>query len=230
MKKSHTALYLFALGTLLLSACVPQGKTPELKPAQETVLSTTTAEGAVPAGTYMLIPTASTFTWTGRKVTGEHTGNATITQGTVLVDAENTVKTGSFTVDMASITNTDIQEPKQRQQLEQHLRSKDFFDTEEYPDAIFTIVQVQEESTAANIPPTYEVAGTLKLKGTTKPIAFPMTAFIDEQNHLIADASFSLDRTRWDVRYGSGKFFDKLGDSIIDDKFDVEIHLVLEKE
>ena len=41
-----------------------------------------------------------------------------------------------------------------------------------------------------------------------------------------AEGEFTLNRTLWEVRYGSNKFFDNLGDNVIDDNVDVKVKLV----
>ena len=44
-----------------------------------------------------------------------------------------------------------------------------------------------------------------------------------------ATAKITLDRTDFDVRYGSGSFFDNLGDKTIYDEFDRQVSLVAGK-
>jgi len=38
-----------------------------------------------------------------------------------------------------------------------------------------------------------------------------------------------LDRTKWDIKYNSGKFFKNLGDKLIYDDFEIEVEVVAEK-
>ena len=104
-----------------------------------------------------------------------------------------------------------------------HLKSDDFFGVAKYPTATFVIKEVQEKSTNK-----YHVKGHLTIKETTKPIEFPVEISMIESK-AVASASITIDRSEFDVRYGSGSFFDGLGDKMIYDDFTLDVTLVASK-
>ena len=157
---------------------------------------------------------ASTITWTGKKVTGTHTGTINVKEANLQFTDEK-LSGGTIVIDMASLTNTDL-EGGGKGKLEGHLKSDDFFGVADHPTATLTINDVK---TTGNI---YNVTGDLTIKGTTAPITFN-AEMVDGK----AIAKITVDRTKYNVRYGSGKFFDNLGDKTIYDNFDLEVSLAL---
>lgn len=155
----------------------------------------------------------STVTWKAYKVTGSHTGTVALSSGALVFD-NGTLSGGEFVVDMTSLVCTDL-EGEYKGKLEGHLKSDDFFSVANHPSAkiIFTSV----EATGKN---SYEVTGDLTIKGITKPIAFDLSVYGSK-----ATASLKVDRAQYDVRYGSGSFFENLGDKTIYDEFDLVIDL-----
>ncbi len=171
------------------------------------------------AQNYVVDSEASSLAWTGNKLTGSHAGVVTIQNGS-LTQGEKGM-TGKFTIDMTSIKCTDM-EGEYAKKLEDHLANEDFFNVPEHPVAAMTVTSVtkMEEPTEKH---NYVVQGDLTIKGITHRIFFP--AMIDMTEGLKATASFTIDRTKWDIQYGSGSIFDGLGDRIIYD--DIEFDLVL---
>ncbi|MFM2285794.1 MAG: hypothetical protein RLZZ543_1291 [Bacteroidota bacterium] len=104
-----------------------------------------------------------------------------------------------------------------------HLKSDDFFSVEKNPEAQFEIVKVEAASDAAS-GNNSTVTGNLTIKGIAKSITFPANITI-EPAQLTAKAEFNIDRTEWDIKYGSGKFFQDLGDKMINDEFTVKFNL-----
>lgn len=167
-------------------------------------------------------PQKSQITWLGEKVTGEHTGHIKIKDGSVeLTDGK--LSGGEFTIDMSTITCTDLEDEGYNQKLVGHLKSEDFFGVEKHPVSKFEITSVTQKS-------GNEVAikGNLTIKGKTLPIEFPATVKTDGKT-LNAEAKIEVDRTKYDIRYGSGSFFDNLGDKTIDDIFTLTVNLVAKK-
>lgn len=171
------------------------------------------------ASTYHVDAQHSQLTWTGRKVTGQHTGNIAVSKGTFSVD-NNKVKSGSFQLDTRTITVTDITDKDGNSKLVGHLKGDDFFAVEKYPSAAFTTTSITPGS--GN---TYDVKGKLTIKGITKDISFPATITVDN-NQLVAKANIKVDRTKYDIKFHSKSFFDNLGDKVIYDDFDLDITLV----
>ena len=155
----------------------------------------------------------STVTWKAYKVTGSHTGTVTLSSG-ALTFKDGTLNGGSFDVDMTSLVCTDL-EGEYKGKLEGHLKSDDFFSVANHPTA--NIVFTSVEATGKN---SYEVTGDLTIKGITKPITFDLSVYGSK-----ATANLKVDRAQYDVRYGSGSFFENLGDKTIYDEFDLVVDL-----
>ena len=161
----------------------------------------------------------SKVAWLGKKVTGEHTGTINIAYGD-LEFKEDQLIGGSFEIDMNSIKNTDLENEEYNQKLVGHLKSDDFFGVEKFPKASFVIKDVAQKSASK-----YHVKGDITIKGTTKSIEFPIEISLMDAK-AVASASITIDRSEFDIRYGSGSFFDGLGDKMIYDDFRLDITLV----
>ena len=160
----------------------------------------------------------STINWDASKVTGKHSGTIKLLEGNLEFD-EELLSGGTFTMDMTSINVTDL-EGGAKEKLEGHLLSPDFFSAEANPKAIFNITKVAPRGTAGE----YKVTGDMTIKNITKEIRF--NAKVAEG---LAAATIQLDRTDFDVRYGSGSFFSNLGDKTIHDEFTLEVALMYSK-
>lgn len=157
----------------------------------------------------------STVTWKAYKVTGSHTGTIALKSGALEFDGDK-LTGGEFVVDMTSITNTDL-EGDYKGKLEGHLNSDDFFGTATNPTSslVFTEVKASGKN-------SYNVTGDLTIKGITKPVTFDVSIYGSK-----ATATLKVDRAAYDVKYGSGSFFDNLGDKTIYDEFDLVVDLQL---
>jgi len=157
---------------------------------------------------------ASKVHWTAKKVTGEHTGYLSVGKGTLMVE-NNSVVAAQVSVDMNSIVCTDITDAGTNQKFVGHLKSNDFFSVEKHPKVNFEITSMKPGAAGE-----YIVNGKLTIKGITNDVNFP--AKVSVNNGLVkAVGTAKLDRTKWDIRYGSGKFFQGLGDKMIYDEFEV---------
>jgi len=173
--------------------------------------------GAKPV-TYTVDVAKSTITWVGKKVTGSHNGTITLKSGTLNVDGKK-VTGGTFVMDMTTIKDADGSA-----KLEGHLKADDFFGTDKFPTSTFVITKVA--GSGANV----NVSGNLTIKGTTKPITFPATVTVNADGTVSAMAGkITVDRTKYDIRYGSKSFFDGIGDKAIDDNFELAVKLVAAK-
>ena len=161
----------------------------------------------------------STLEWTGEKVTGKHHGTVPIASGDL--SAEGTlIKDGNFDITVSSLTVTDLTDAESNAKLTKHLKSDDFFGVEKYPTANFTIVSVTPKSGSE-----YTVKGKLTIKGKTNVIEFPAKV-TNEGKSLVATAQIAVDRSKYDIKYGSKTFFDNLGDKYIYDEFKLDLKLV----
>jgi polyisoprenoid-binding protein YceI len=158
---------------------------------------------------------ASKVHWNAKKVTGEHSGYLSVGKGTVMVE-NNGVTGAQVSIDMNSIVCTDLKDEGTNQKFVGHLKSDDFFSVEKHPKVNFEITSMKAGSSAGE----YNVNGKLTIKGITNDVSFP--AKVSVNGGLVkAVGTAKLDRTKWDIRYGSGKFFEGLGDRMIYDEFEV---------
>lgn len=178
---------------------------------------------AAEAKTFKVDSANSSITWTGRKVLGAHSGTVSLKSGNANIEGGKLVG-GSFEIDMSSISVTDIKDPKDNTKLTNHLKSEDFFAASSFPTATFTITKAEAINSAAADAPNFMVTGNLSLLGMAKEIQFPATITITE-NEATARGVAKVDRTLWNIRYGSGKFFENLGDKTIHDNFEVALNL-----
>ena len=154
----------------------------------------------------------SKVTWKAYKVTGSHTGTITLKSGTLEFDGDK-LTGGEFTVDMTTINTTDL-EGDYKGKLDGHLHSDDFFSTAANPTStlIFTNVTASGKN-------SYEVTGDLTIKGITEPVTFDISIYGSK-----ATASLKVDRTKYDVKYGS-TLFGAAADKAIYDEFDLVVDL-----
>jgi len=156
----------------------------------------------------------STLAWHGKKVTGEHFGNIQLKEGWIELKDGKIVK-GTFIMDMTSITNTDLKDPGYNKKLVDHLKSDDFFGVAKHPEARIEILKstpfLNNEST---------VDANLTIKNITHPITFKA-----KREGSVYSAVIVVDRSKYDVRYGSGSFFDNLGDNMIYDEFTMTVRV-----
>jgi polyisoprenoid-binding protein YceI len=174
--------------------------------------------------TVVIDPSKSSLKWVGKKVTGAHEGLVSVRGGTATLEDGKLVG-GTFDIDMTTIKVTDIESPKDNKKLTDHLKSEDFFSADKFPVAKFTITKAEPIAGAAAGAPNYNVSGTLDIKGITNDVTFPATVTVQDTT-ATAVGTATLDRTKWNVKYGSGKFFQNLGDRVIYDNFDVALNLV----
>ena len=154
----------------------------------------------------------SKVTWKGYKVTGEHEGTINLKDGKLMFE-DNKLVGGNFVIDMTSISNQDLS-GEWKEKLEGHLKSDDFFGVEKHPTASLVITNVKGSGK------NYSVTGDLTIKNITNSITFDMTV---EENSAMA--ALKIDRSKFDVRYGSPSFFNDLQDKAIYDEFDINVNL-----
>ena len=162
--------------------------------------------------------TISQVKWTGKKVTGEHNGSIAIKEGTLNLH-DGKFSGGTVVMDMTSITCEDLKDKTYNKKLVDHLNSPDFFDVANHPTATLKIIRA-----VAVAGKTHIISGALTIKGITMSIDFPAEIEIKE-GKLVASAELKIDRTLYDIKYGSGKFFEDLGDKMIDDKFIINLKI-----
>ncbi len=173
------------------------------------------------AQTHTLDATKSTLNWKAEKITGFHEGTISIKSGTFKVDKDK-ITAGSFTIDMSTITNTDLKDEGYAQKLVGHLKSPDFFDVAKFADATFTLTKIVDLTKSVA-----EIGGLLTIKGISKPLTFKANIQKDGNSYVFNANSIVVDRTAYDIKYGSGSFFSDLGDKAIYDEFTLRLKLVV---
>lgn len=155
--------------------------------------------------------------WLGKKITGQHDGHLTIKEGSLTKNDKGEFTAAEFTADMTSITVADIKDADKNKNLVDHLKSKDFFSVDSHKTAQFKSTKVEKIKEGQ-----YKVTGDLTIKGITKPQTFTANVIQKDKGYQMT-AKLVVDRTKYDVRYGSNKFFDNLGDRVIYDDFELNV-------
>ena len=163
----------------------------------------------------------SKLEWVGKKVTGQHNGTVDISKGDIYID-DGKLTGGNFEINFASIKVLDLQDAGMNAKLTEHLKSEDFFSAEKFPSGKFEISTISplKSGTQNN----YMISGNLTIKGISKPISFPAEVTING-DALSARADIKIDRTLWDVKFRSGKFYENLGDKLISDEIELKLDL-----
>ena len=175
------------------------------------------------SGTYTVEP-SSVVEWVGKKPTGQHTGTIGLQSGSLTLD--NGKVTGDFTIDMNSITVTDITEADGKLDLEAHLKgtgkedgADHFFNVKTYPTGTFKLTSFD----GAN------VTGDLTLKGKTKTISFPATLTITDNEVTLESKPFEINRVDFGVNYASKSVFGDLKDKFINDEIELVVKVKAKK-
>ncbi len=160
---------------------------------------------------FEIISAQSNIDWVGKKVTGTHNGNIAIKAGSLTL-TDGKLTGGKIKVDTASIKILDITDPATNAQFAGHLASDDFFSIEKYPEADLEITSVSGN----------HVQGNLTIKGITNPVDFDVAVNVND-DQLTATGRLVIDRTKYEMRFRSGNFFKDLGDTLIDNDFELKI-------
>lgn len=173
-------------------------------------------------GTYQVQPQLSSLGWTGKKIGGQHSGTINFKEGAVQVKGSQIVG-GKFVVDMTSLKNTDLTDADYNAKLVGHLKSDDFFGVEKNPTATFIITSIKPlKGDAAGNNAT--ITGNLTIKGKTNPLTFP--AKVGVKNGVAAASGTAIiDRTKYDVKYGS-TLFGAAADKAIEDTFSLSFNVI----
>ena len=167
-----------------------------------------------PDADYKINLDESILTWTGREVsTSSHYGTINFTSGQFEV-SDGLISQGEFIVDMTSINVQDLSGGS-KERLEGHLRSDDFFSVESFPTAHLYISSSELISQGK-----WLVNSFLTIKDISHPVLFEMS---NTDEGWIANLVF--DRSKYNVKFRSGTFFENLGDKLIYDDIELKINL-----
>jgi polyisoprenoid-binding protein YceI len=178
------------------------------------VIALLVAFGTVNAQTKKVDAAKSSINWLAKKVTGQHEGTVNLKEGNLIFKGKKVVG-GNFTVDMTSMTTTDLKAGQGKEKLDGHLKSEDFFGTEKFPTS--TLVFKTIASKGAGV---YTVTADLTIKGITDSVTFELTA-----NANAASTKLIVDRTKFGIKYGSKSLVDTIADRAIDDEFELNVAL-----
>ena len=179
------------------------------------------------ANVYKIDTSASRVEWkAGKKVGSFHNGEVKIKSGEISTDKKGLLTSGTFVVDMKSISNQDLTDETYNKKLVGHLSSDDFFKVEKFPEATFTLKSATPKAGSKD---EYVVKGDLTMIGNTQPIEF-LAKISSDKSTLSGSAKVTIERLKWGLQYGSGSIFKTLtADKIINDTFDLTLNLVAKK-
>lgn len=218
MKKSMITLFTVTALMVSLNSCKDKAK--EANTSEAEAVAVTEAESQK----YIADVAASTIEWKGFKPTGSHNGTILIENG-VLNLKDGKLNSGTFLIKMNSIKVLDIPEEDERNaKLVGHLKNADFFDVENHPTAAFEITGVTETEGKMML------SGNLTLKETKNNVTFPVTITNTDDTVTLTSETFTIDRSKWNVKYGSKSFFDNLGDKFINDDIEIKINVTANKK
>ena len=160
----------------------------------------------------------SNVQWIGRKVTGEHSGRIQLAGG-FIVKGDEKLNSGEILMNMQSITVGDIEDPKWNQKLVDHLKNDDFFNSEKYPTAKFVFNRFKGKGADTH------VSGEMTIRDKSVLTNLILNVVVDADSSY-ATGSINIDRSLFDVKYGSGSFFEGLGDKMIMDDFTLNFKLI----
>ncbi|WP_019947182.1 YceI family protein [Hymenobacter aerophilus] len=178
------------------------------------------------AASYKLQPQLSTLGWIGKKVTGAHNGTMQFQDGSIAVRG-NQIVGGKFVVDMTSLKVEDLKDADSNAKLVGHLRSDDFFSIDKNATSTFTITSItplRGDAKGNNS----TVTGDLTIKGITQRISFPAKTGV-KGGLASATGVATIDRTKFDIKYGSKSFFESIGDKAIMDEFTLDFNVIAKK-
>lgn len=208
-----TMLAFLAVGTF---SCKDAKKDTEVAPEEA-------AEATEMAVEYNVDTAASKIMWEGSKPTKKHNGTVMLSSGTFHLN-EGNVEAGNFVIDMNTIDDEDL-EGDDKANLEAHLKGTiegkegDFFNVNKYPTAKFEMTGIEN-----NV-----VKGNLTIKDKTNPVEFPATVTMEGDKMMLKSEAFEIDRTKWDVNFGSKSVFPSIGDKFINDAMTITLSLVATK-
>ena len=182
------------------------------------------ASSRVPDGRYQIDLEKSVFRWTGRNLFNQHNGRIALSEG-FLETQHGHLSGGSVTLDMTKMSCSDIKDEKMAGYLIDHLESDDFFSVADHPTAGFELSDVRPLDVVGPGDSNLIVLGSMQLRGKKKALEFKaQEVFLGGQYGL--QGRFKINRTRFGSVYGSGKFFEKLGQHVVNDKVTVSFQLI----
>ena|GEM_PF-296981 len=158
--------------------------------------------------------------WEGSKVIGgAHNGHVNLKEGHLVWGASGPLS-AHVVVDMQTIVNLDLKSDEKKKDLVGHLKDEDFFYVSKFPTSTLKAESFKQKSGS-----TYEVTGNMTIRGITKPVAY--VAELTQSGEMVkGKGAFTIDRTEFNVKYNSKRFFPDIGDKIIKDEVKLSFEFV----
>ena len=187
-------------------------------------LSTSFVSAQIKTTNYKVDINKSHVKWIGSKPGGQHHGTVQISEGNIGLE-NGILKNGTFSVDLKTIKDLDLEDETWNNKLVDHLKSEDFFHVEKYPEATFKLTKASKTANS-----NFTLTGDLTIKGITIPITFNAT--INHENGVIKAVSdeIVLDRVKWNIKTMSKSVFSDLKDKYIDDEIRIVVELEAERK
>lgn len=217
-------IILLILITVLL-VIVNKNKTEEKNNLQQKEVMKT-IENIKGSGLYSFDRAYSKINWEGKKTMIKEwvdTGSISIESGDITL-VDDKITEGKIKIDMNTISAQKTGSGSKEDSLSKHLKSSDFFNVEKFPTSEFILTSLIKTDNKFE----YIAEGDITIKNITKTIEFPMTIYM-EDGLIFLKTEIVLDRTEFDIRYGSASFFNNLGDKVIDNNFILKLELVANK-
>ncbi|WP_458629163.1 YceI family protein [Winogradskyella sp. PC D3.3] len=216
MKSNFFKIFML-IAVVSLSSCGDKAKEADTTQPKDAAVSKSNATH------YAVDLENSMIEWKGFKPTGSHNGTIAISAGKLNV-SDGAIKYGKFIIDMNSIVVSDIPtEEEGNAKLTDHLKSDDFFNVGTYPNAKFEVTGMETKDGKTML------SGNLTIKETTNNISFPVVTTFNGDTMTVTSDTFTIDRSKWHIKYGSKSFFDNLGDKFINDEIELKIVLTSNK-
>lgn len=222
MKRRILNIFAFVAITATVVSCKDKAKEVNTTEAETVAVSENTSQK------YVVNVAESNIAWVGAKPTGSHNGTINIETG-VLNTKDGVLESGTFLIDMNSITVLDL-DGEMKDNLEAHLKGSvegkedHFFNVASFPTGAFDVTGAKVMEDGKTV-----LSGNLTLKDIKHNISFAVTVTEKDDMLTITSDKFSIDRTKWNINYGSKSVFDDLGDKFVNDKIELTITLKAKK-
>jgi len=225
----NTSLILFALIVIIgivLGVTNNTEDTPEISTPESTIevaeSSDTSGVEVIIADSHNIDSNNSTITWTAKKKLIPNyidVGTLAVSEGSVDLDGD-VLNGGSINIDISSLNVTKTGVGGGFNGLARDMLSGRFLDVETHPTASFKITSVEKKNRD-----TFDVVGDMTIKGVTNEVVTTIEVVQSEDGTILLSAEFEIDRTDYDITFGSDNFFDNLGDKVIDDVVLIQVSL-----
>jgi polyisoprenoid-binding protein YceI len=210
MKKGLTGLVVIVL--IILAFTMFKADDKNTLPEQEVELFAGSYE--VEAGTLV--------EWEGKKPLLDNyldSGTLAFKSGDFVVDAEGNL-TGTFVLDMETIMGLKTGNGEESEGLTNHLKSADWFDVENFPEATFVITGFEKVDDMN----TFLITGDLTMRDLTNEVVFE-SSLLNDDNSLRIVGEAIVDRSAYGIEFNSGSFFEDLGNNLIADEMTIRFDI-----